>query len=171
MCACLCRLGCPPAAGAQCRSALGHDLEMPSLAYNTQVKESGDDFTLTINAKHILSAEEDSGPPTSVKGRPPEDIDIVMKADLVLSFAAAADGRPVSGSCLQASYCLQHVLSYLKTVRNSAGGPDHILNYLVAQNQHQLGLSMVSDCYVTDDDRPKGLFYPCNVSHVLMLCA
>ncbi|KAI0801747.1 hypothetical protein BC629DRAFT_135160 [Irpex lacteus] len=98
---------------------------MPSLAYNTQVKESGDDFTLTINAKHILSAEEDSGPPISVKGRPPEDIDIVLKADLVLSFAAAADGHPVLGSCLQASYCLQHVLSYLKTVRNSARVRSH----------------------------------------------
>ncbi|KAI0086583.1 hypothetical protein BDY19DRAFT_960649 [Irpex rosettiformis] len=112
---------------------------MPSYVYRTKVKESGDGFSLSINATHVLSAGESSSPPTVVKGRPPEDLDVVLKADLVLSFAATADGHPVSGLCLQTSSCLRHVLDYLKS------------------NEHQLGLGMISDMYTSDDvdDRPK----------------
>lgn len=104
------------AVGAGHPPVLRHDLGMPAFAYNTRLKEVGDDITLAIHARHILALGSDSRLPNSVKGRLPEDTDVVLRADLVLSFAATVDRHPVSASCLLKSSCLQHVVSHLKSV-------------------------------------------------------
>ena len=91
---------------------------MPALVYKTAIKHVGDGFNLLIDARHVLVAAHSTDAPTLVKGRPPDDIDIVLNADLVLSFAAAADGQPISGSSLCSSSCLRHVLAYLRAVRH-----------------------------------------------------
>ncbi|KAI0689702.1 hypothetical protein BC835DRAFT_229664 [Cytidiella melzeri] len=104
------------------------------LVFNTQAKETGDGFSLALNASHVLSTGYSSNEPVPSKGRPSEDSDVVLKTDLVLSFAAVADSQHISASCMRTSSCLRHVLAYLKL------------------NGDQLGLSMVSDLYVDDQD-------------------
>jgi hypothetical protein len=89
---------------------------MPAFAYNTRLNQGGDDFNLAINARHILALGSNIGSPKSVKGRLPEDTDVVLRADLVLSFAATVDRHPVSPLCLLKSSCLRHVASYLHSV-------------------------------------------------------
>ncbi|KAH9942917.1 hypothetical protein B0H21DRAFT_749530 [Amylocystis lapponica] len=106
---------------------------MPTFSCCSAVRQPAPNFSLVLNARHVL----DAGTPSQVirtRGRFPEDMDVSLGSDLVFTLAGLLDGTKVSPAAIQHSAMAHQTLRYLRT------------------NMDQLGLSAVSDIYIDEDD-------------------
>ncbi|OBZ69066.1 hypothetical protein A0H81_11380 [Grifola frondosa] len=107
---------------------------MPSFYSSYAIRDNTETFACTLKQRHLLVAGSPSETPPTVKGRIPEDIDVVLDTDLVFTLSGILDRARISSKAMQQSAAVRHLLQYL-----------HV-------NANQLGWSPVSDVYVDEED-------------------
>jgi len=106
---------------------------MPSFSSSSVVRVASEHFSLSIQARHCLLI----GSPShtyDISARFPGGIDVLLSSDLVLTLSGVVDRVKVSSKGILVSAVAGHLVRYLET------------------NASQIGLSLVSDIYVDEDD-------------------
>ncbi|OCH91878.1 hypothetical protein OBBRIDRAFT_494404 [Obba rivulosa] len=107
---------------------------MPTFATYTTLRDAAEGFSLVLNARHVLAAGEPSEQVTTVKGRVPDNVDILLGSNLIFTLSGTLDRTGLTGFDMQQSAVAQHLLQYLKA------------------NSIELGLESFSDIYVDEAD-------------------
>lgn len=92
---------------------------MPLISYRSSVKQTEESFGIALNARHCLVYGSCDEPTQTVQRFPA--IDIVLDADLILSVSGVHDKERICAEEMEKSFPMQHLLSFLKTVRPSHG--------------------------------------------------
>lgn len=89
---------------------------MPTFANFTAVRDAAEGFSLALTARHIFVAGEPSDEVTTVKGRVPDNVDVLLGSNLVFSLRGTLGRTRLTGSDMQQSAVARHLLQYLKAV-------------------------------------------------------
>ncbi|KAI0766405.1 hypothetical protein BD413DRAFT_152961 [Trametes elegans] len=89
---------------------------MPSFATTTEVRDGTDDVLLSLRARHILVAGSPSANTHTVKGRLPDDVDVVLESDLVLSLSGMHNRARIGSRDVQRSAIANHLLNYFHVI-------------------------------------------------------
>ena len=90
---------------------------MPSFAIDTVVPDSADAIHVALNARLEFVAGASSDTMYALKGRVPDDVDVILQSDLVISIAGMVNRLKVDARALQSSAVAQHLQNYLRMVR------------------------------------------------------
>lgn len=107
---------------------------MPTVSSSSVVRTSTDHFSLALRARHVLVAGTASENVRTIKGRLPEDVDVILDSDLVIALSGTVNTVEIPGHVIERSAVARHILDYLRA------------------NAGQLGLSTISNLYVDEDE-------------------
>ncbi|KAI0916969.1 hypothetical protein AcW1_007712 [Taiwanofungus camphoratus] len=110
---------------------------MPTFRTCTVVREAFEGLSLSLSARHTLVAGSPSEIVINVKGRVPEDVDVVLESNLFFTLSGLLESSKVPGCDVQQSAIAYHTVHYFRA------------------NSSQLGLSSVSNIFIDDDGTPK----------------
>ena len=89
---------------------------MPSFESKSVVRVFSDPFTLALKSRHHMIVGSAFDPITSPKARLPNNVEVLLASDLVLSLSGILDGATISNQDLLNSAVTNHLLNYLETV-------------------------------------------------------
>lgn len=89
---------------------------MPSFSYSSAVRIAAD-TSLMLQTTHLLFHTNQSDTVHNVRGTFPDDIDVLLSSDLVLSFAGSLDRVKVSNHDISKSAVVLHLQRYFQTAR------------------------------------------------------
>ena len=89
---------------------------MPSFYSSYAIRDNTEMFACTLKQRHLLVAGSPSETAPTVKGRIPEDIDVVLDTDLVFTLSGILDSARISSKAMKESAAVRHLLQYLHVV-------------------------------------------------------
>ncbi|KAI0335838.1 hypothetical protein GY45DRAFT_1316579 [Cubamyces sp. BRFM 1775] len=107
---------------------------MPSFASSSEVRDSTDGTLLVLRARHVLVSGVPSDTVPTVKGRLPDDLDVILESDLVIALTGMVNRVNISSRAIQCSAIANHLLNYFH------------------MNGEQLGVRPASKIYIDDSD-------------------
>ncbi|KAI0712225.1 hypothetical protein C8Q76DRAFT_733893 [Earliella scabrosa] len=107
---------------------------MPSFATTAVVRDSSDGLHITLNARFVFVTGAPSDTIYALKGRVPDNVDVIVQSDLVITLAGSLNRVRVSSRAMQGSVIAQHLLNYFQV------------------NGEQLGLRIASKVFVDQED-------------------
>ncbi|CDO75331.1 hypothetical protein BN946_scf184848.g8 [Trametes cinnabarina] len=107
---------------------------MPSFATSSEVRDNANGVLLLLRARHILVAGSPSHAVQTVKGRLPDELDVILESDLVVSLTGIVNCVKIDSRDIQRSAIASHLLNYFDA------------------NSEQLGVRPASKVYVDDSD-------------------
>ncbi|KAJ7288490.1 hypothetical protein C8J57DRAFT_1280428 [Mycena rebaudengoi] len=115
---------------------------------STTIRTASSHCRLSLNAVHHLEA--DSKHTLPVKTRFPDDVDVVVASDLVLSLSGVVDRVKVSSGDILKSELAQHLADYFQAVKIHTTSVSPRNN--IHQNAAELGIAPVSSMYIDSED-------------------
>lgn len=91
-------------------------------------------LTVALHSRHVFASGSASDDVLELKGRIPDDVDVILGSDLVFIIAGTVKSGRVASGVVRRSAVAKHIIDYFRT------------------NAHQLGLNMVSDIYIDEID-------------------
>ncbi|KAI0632182.1 hypothetical protein C8Q77DRAFT_1197416, partial [Trametes polyzona] len=107
---------------------------MPSFALSSEVRDSTDGLQLVLRARHVFVAGSPSKDAHTIKGRLPDDVDVILESDLVIAVAGMANRAQIDACKVQHSAIANHLLHYFH------------------MNGEQLGVRPASKIFVDESD-------------------
>ncbi|KAJ8501927.1 hypothetical protein ONZ51_g293 [Trametes cubensis] len=107
---------------------------MPSFASSSEVRDSTDGTLLVLRARHVLVSGVPSETVRTVKGRLPDDLDVILQSDLVIALTGMVNRVNICSRAIQCSAIANHLLNYFH------------------MNGEQLGVRPASKVYIDDSD-------------------
>lgn len=89
---------------------------MPSFSYSSVVRIAAD-TSLMLQTTHRLFYNNQSDTVHNVRGTLPDDIDVLLASDLVLSFSGSLDRVKLSSQDISTSAVVLHLRRYFQTAR------------------------------------------------------
>jgi hypothetical protein len=89
---------------------------MPSFECKSVVRVFSDAFSLALKSRHHMIVGSAFDAITSTKARLPDNVEVLLASDLVLSLSGTLDGTTISSQDLMNSAVTNHLLNYLETV-------------------------------------------------------
>ena len=96
---------------------------MPSFATTAVVRDSGDGLHIALNARFVFVTGAPSDTIYALKGRVPDNVDVIVQSDLVITLAGSLNRVRVSSRAMQGSAIAQHLLNYFSVVRTAPTPP------------------------------------------------
>jgi len=87
---------------------------MPVLTYRSKIRAVADHGSLTLTVRHHIQAGKVSE--TVNKSRLPNDVDILLASNLVITISGIYDGTQAPAEDIKGSSLAEHLLEYLRTV-------------------------------------------------------
>ncbi|RDB17924.1 hypothetical protein Hypma_000685 [Hypsizygus marmoreus] len=108
---------------------------MPTIQCRSRIRAVSDLCSLALNVRHHLLAGKASDTQFTLnKTRFPDDVDVLLTSNLVITLSGAVDGSDVSAEDILASSLSGHLVDYFQL------------------NATELGLNTVSKLYIDDED-------------------
>ncbi|KAI9058434.1 hypothetical protein FKP32DRAFT_1597527 [Trametes sanguinea] len=107
---------------------------MPSFATSSEVRDKANGVQLVLRARHVLVSGSPSHELYTVKGRLPDEVDVILESDLVVSLTGIVNRVKIDSRDIQRSAIAGHLLSYFHA------------------NSDQLGVRPASKVYVDESD-------------------
>lgn len=89
---------------------------MPTFRTCTVVREAFEGLSLSLSARHTLVAGSPSEIVINVKGRVPEDVDVVLESNLFFTLSGLLESSKVPGCDVQQSAIAYHTVHYFRAV-------------------------------------------------------
>ncbi|OSD07153.1 hypothetical protein PYCCODRAFT_1463456 [Trametes coccinea BRFM310] len=107
---------------------------MPSFATSSEVRDNTNGVQLVLRARHLLVSGHPSHTVYTLKGRLPDEVDVILESDLVVSLTGIVNRVKIDSRDIQRSAIAGHLLSYFHA------------------NSEQLGVRPASKIYVDESD-------------------
>lgn len=89
---------------------------MPSLYSCSVLRDTVENLRIALHARHIFVAGDASENVLKLKGRLPDEVDVIMGTNLVFTLAGTANSTRIAPAVVRQSAVVQHILGYLRAV-------------------------------------------------------
>lgn len=93
---------------------------MPSFATASDVRDRADGIQLVLRARHVYVAGAPSDNAHTIKGRLPDELDVILESDLVIALTGMANRVEIDAHTVQRSAIAKHLLHYFHVVRTAS---------------------------------------------------
>jgi hypothetical protein len=89
---------------------------MPTIALKSKVRTASEHCSLSLNIRHRLLLDQPSDTVFDMKPTIPENVDVLLFSNLLITVSGALDGARITPAELKASYIAKHLLDCLQRV-------------------------------------------------------
>lgn len=90
---------------------------MPTFAYcSPPIREMVEGLTVALHTRHVFASGSASDDVLELKGRIPDDVDVILGSDLVFIIAGTVKSGRVASGVVRRSAVAKHIIDYFRTV-------------------------------------------------------